>query len=239
MGALVNMSVTNFKIKKANLENAFVAVRQLPRGAWVDESLNLERASLFEVLIAWRWQPEFDESGDLIGLHFLGEKVGSDEDFFSAIAPYVEPGAIVKISSDFGREFLKFAVDGIRRGSPEKVQYSVRNLFIPASQLAAATSAIRRIQPDFWFDDNLDVQRLNFDAIMRAWRWVPNYDDDGNVVGLTYNGSGTGSETSVIEALAEFVNEGATVDSSTSLYDFRWTFARKKIVRETLKYKGP
>lgn len=64
MGALVDFSVTNFKIKKTNLKNVLVAVRQLPRGAWVDENLDLEHASLTNRYSGWSFYCHLNRHND-------------------------------------------------------------------------------------------------------------------------------------------------------------------------------
>ena len=55
---------------------------------------------LEDAMAAWRWEPETDESGDIVGLSHTGEKLGDDDVLFAALAPFVETGSYIEATGN-------------------------------------------------------------------------------------------------------------------------------------------
>lgn len=122
MGYRMDQGETKFRIKAENKTRAHQAVRALlketgkmggssssPVGgltrhfSWVDMD-DLRTAKTLEAqLEAWRWEPDVEEeTGDVVDLHFRGEKLGDDKTLFAAIAPFVESGSLIQMSGEDG-----------------------------------------------------------------------------------------------------------------------------------------
>ena len=54
----------------------------------------------YESLGKVRWNPEVNAVGDIVALHFKGEKYGSEQEIFKLIAPYVWPGSWVLMRTE-------------------------------------------------------------------------------------------------------------------------------------------
>src|SRR5690606_21320852 len=60
------------------------------------------RGDVAYALDAWRWVPEREATGDIVGLRFRGERLGDDRVLFEAIAPFVEPGSFIEMVGEDG-----------------------------------------------------------------------------------------------------------------------------------------
>lgn len=238
MGVLVGFTVEQFRIRQPRIQEARNALRDLKLGMWVDDSIDFQRATFEEMLLAWRWRPAFDAGGDLVGLEFLGQKDGSDREFFETLAPYIESGAVVTCHSDYGSEFMRIAHGTVVYGDSGINQYTLRDFRVPQSKHADAAKALLAIPPDFWFECK-DTAALSFDGLLKAWRWNPAYDQSGALIGLAYTGTGTGNESKVFDALGPFVEKGGVVERATEFHDLRCRFDGTTAQWETLRYKGP
>ncbi len=69
---------------------------------WVDSQELLDAENLGEALTAWRWEPAFDEVGNVVNLRFRGQKAGDDEVLLEALAPFVEDGGFLVIEDESG-----------------------------------------------------------------------------------------------------------------------------------------
>ena len=100
---------TKFRIKAENKAKAHQAVRGLlaktskmsgfassgssvtRHFSWVDMDELRTTKTIEGQLKAWRWEADTDEkTGDVVNLHFRGEKLGDDTVLFGALAPFVE-----------------------------------------------------------------------------------------------------------------------------------------------------
>lgn len=98
MGYYINVREVDITIKKENFEACRQAIISLGCGDWVNACT--EDQTLEKMLTEWRWNPEFDKDGNINNLYFESEKLGSEEKFFEALAPYVEAGSYIEISGE-------------------------------------------------------------------------------------------------------------------------------------------
>lgn len=99
MGYYITVRDVHFKIKKHNFEKALEAIKELPPHGWVD-SRYTEADTLEEAMTCWRWEAGYNAEGDIDYLLFIGEKLGNDEMFFTALAPYVEPDSYIEMDGE-------------------------------------------------------------------------------------------------------------------------------------------
>jgi hypothetical protein len=132
MGYCMDQGETKFRINAENKAKARQAVDALlketgkmggssssPVGgrtqhfSWVDMD-DLRTAKTLEAqLEAWRWEADTDEeTGDVVDLHFRGEKLGDDEVLFRAIAPFVVGGSFIEMSGEDGACWRWYFLDG-------------------------------------------------------------------------------------------------------------------------------
>jgi hypothetical protein len=100
MGYYITVREMIFQIKEENFAPALEAIKELEGHGWVDSKYKTT-VSLREAMIAWRWDPAIDDdTGDINYLYFEGEKLGDDERFFDALAPFVEEGSYIEVSGE-------------------------------------------------------------------------------------------------------------------------------------------
>ena len=114
MGYYMDQRESHFKIKKENFDAALTALKsvfvtenmtccdwvngnEIPHFAWVDTKRVLDAETLDEALEEIRWEPEHDLDGNIDCLRFDGEKIGDEDTFFQAIAPYVEAESYIEM----------------------------------------------------------------------------------------------------------------------------------------------
>lgn len=112
MGYWIEQRDSNFLLPEANHEKALKALQELAKKAadgevnsldWIAPSAIIEAKTIKEALVAIRWEPSiYDETGDVIGLEFTGQKSGSDLQLFNAIAPFVEAGSYIEMQGEDG-----------------------------------------------------------------------------------------------------------------------------------------
>ena len=119
MGYCIEMTESNFVIKKENFDRALKSLKDIfvPENMsccdyisgkkylhfrWVDTETVLESTNLGEALEEIRYIPEYNQSGDICNLDFTGEKCGEEEIFFKALAPYVETGSYLCFEGEDG-----------------------------------------------------------------------------------------------------------------------------------------
>jgi len=113
MGYYMTQMDTDFKISANKFPALIQSVKSLPRQstyAWV----NMEYANannIEDIFNYWRWEVTLDESGDIVDIYFSGEKMGDDEIFFKAIAPFVEPDSFIQMRGE-GDDMWRWFFDG-------------------------------------------------------------------------------------------------------------------------------
>jgi len=95
MGYYMEQIDGDFRVKKENLDKMFEAIKKIPGESysWVNDFKNCDHIK--DALLEWRWEPYFDENGNIWHLSFDGQKLGDDEALFHAIAPFVEAGSYI------------------------------------------------------------------------------------------------------------------------------------------------
>ena len=69
--------------------------------SWVVTERFLSATTLPEAMKEWRWKVAIDDTkGNVIGIDFMGEKLGDDEALFNAIAPYVTAGSFIEMQGE-------------------------------------------------------------------------------------------------------------------------------------------
>jgi hypothetical protein len=81
--------------------------------AFITHEEILNAADLEEALQHCRWNPEFDEEGNIIDIDFNGQKMGNEDIFFQVIAPFVEASSYIIMVND-QREIWRWRFDGQR-----------------------------------------------------------------------------------------------------------------------------
>lgn len=119
MGYAMNQGNTAFALKRENQPPALAAIRALsgkgPHGgrfSWVDPDFATKCDNFHDIMEEWRWEPEYDDGGNVDNIEFIGEKIGQDKVLFDAIAPFVEPGSFIEMVGEDGTKW-KWAFDGM------------------------------------------------------------------------------------------------------------------------------
>lgn len=116
MGDKMKLEKNSFLIKKENFTSALDALKKLfilvetpdcdtTRRelilSWVNQQEVIAAKTLEDALIAIRYKPIYDQDENICGLDFLGEKLGGENEYFNALALFVENGS-----------YLRFRVEG-------------------------------------------------------------------------------------------------------------------------------
>jgi hypothetical protein len=108
MGVAALLLKSNVEIDKANFAAALKAIQGIPRKdsadseyAFVEEGYR-EAISLHGALMKWRWEPNYCNDENIVGLDFLGEKLGDDDVLFATISPFVKDNSEICMASDQG-----------------------------------------------------------------------------------------------------------------------------------------
>lgn len=117
MGYCMSQGNTEFSIPKEHHEKVLAAIKGLhgkedcgDHFSWVDSDFH-ELNDLATILKEWRWKPKFKD-GDIVGLEFQGEKYGSDNFLWQAIAPFVTKGSFITMKGEDGAKW-KWSFDGV------------------------------------------------------------------------------------------------------------------------------
>lgn len=119
MGYYIEMTDSKFEIKKENFEKAleslksvfvpenmnccdYIGGKQYPHFSWVNTKEVLESNHIVEALEEIRYTPKFDDDGNICDVEFTGQKYGSENVFFNALAPYVESGSYIAFEGEDG-----------------------------------------------------------------------------------------------------------------------------------------
>jgi hypothetical protein len=129
MGYTMSQSDSDVRIKAENVPAALAAVLGMYEPdetggyqtySWVDRSSVQISTTLKEALNAWRWQADELPNGDIHDLVFDGEKLGSEGELFSTIAPFVEHGGYIEmVGEDDSRWRWVFWRGELREEYPE------------------------------------------------------------------------------------------------------------------------
>ena len=117
MGVSLSVTRVEFRILAEHRKPAFLAIKALGSDyRWVDTH-DLDRArTLAAAIDAWGWRivdeyrDEGEPSGDVIGIEFEREKLGDEDELFSALAPFVVAGSFIEARAD--GELFRWVFDG-------------------------------------------------------------------------------------------------------------------------------
>lgn len=123
MGYSIVQLETHFCIPADRQSGALSAIKSLqgretnkgggtPHFSWIDPEVFAGAMDLADVLSAWRWTPEFDESGDIVSIEFTGDKIGDEDILFGAIAPFVAAQSYIQVACDDGAVWRWLFIDG-------------------------------------------------------------------------------------------------------------------------------
>jgi hypothetical protein len=108
MGYYMNQADARFAIKKENEDRCLQAIKDLAGPtkdySWVDNKAVSEAKSLAEAFDLWRWPIQADDEGEFAAnyISFRGDKSGSEDVLFEAIAPFVEHGSYIQMDGEDG-----------------------------------------------------------------------------------------------------------------------------------------
>jgi hypothetical protein len=71
-----------------------------------------EGRNLLELFEWWQWSAGVDDDGNINGIEFVGENLGSDEDFFRIIAPFVQDDSFIHMVGEEGEQWKWIFKDG-------------------------------------------------------------------------------------------------------------------------------
>lgn len=119
MGYCMEQTDSNFIIKKENFRGAlnnlkavftsdkmtcidYIWGNYFRHFSWVNPETVLDAETLEEALEGIRYNPIFNDNGDIINVEFIGEKYGDEEIFFTALAPFVEKDSYISFEGEDG-----------------------------------------------------------------------------------------------------------------------------------------
>lgn len=107
MGYGIRSGDSEFFIAAADLEAAYAAGNRIGRGfAYMRRDQVV--TNIRELFDLWRFEPRFDpplenaEPSNLVGVEFVGENAGDEEDLFRALAPFVRSGSYLVFHGEDG-----------------------------------------------------------------------------------------------------------------------------------------
>jgi len=105
MGYEMSQAGCSFTIKNVHHAAVLRALKQMMlKGnsyAWVDSDAASWK-TLECALRAWRWEPSYNSSLDIVKLDFVGEKLGDERVLFSKLAPFVQSGSYIEMIGEDG-----------------------------------------------------------------------------------------------------------------------------------------
>lgn len=106
MGYCIRQHKANFFIGVENQAAALAAMIKLGNEKrnfyWVELNDFVNSTTLAEVLDAWRWEPRQDKDGNIVGISFVGEKIGDEEILWNTLAPYVRKDSYIEMGGEDG-----------------------------------------------------------------------------------------------------------------------------------------
>ena len=105
MGCYMQITESNFTVKKGNFDEVVKVVKSLVKDEgsldWVNLEEVLDAKDIFEVMAKCRWTVGAStEKGDVDYIDFDGEKLGDDLILFETIAPFVEKDSYIQMTGE-------------------------------------------------------------------------------------------------------------------------------------------
>lgn len=89
--------------------------------SWVRDDY-IDSNNVVDIFRYWRWDIDLDQEGNINRIRFAGEKLGDDEVFFKAIAPFVKSGSFIEmVGEDHAMWRWKFNDKRMKEIYPEVV----------------------------------------------------------------------------------------------------------------------
>jgi hypothetical protein len=105
------------------------------------------------------------------------------------------------------------------------------NFYLAVKDFPKVMAAIRAL-PDghySWVGDFRELPSL--DAVLREWRWMPEYNTDGDIVRLNFEGEKAGDEDTLFRVLAPFVKAGSYIEmQGEDGARWRWEFDGTRVL---------
>jgi len=118
MGYYIYQNCASFFINKEHFSTAVKILYDLIKKEvvwnWVSPVNKLEKdpqKAIKQLLTACRWDPSFDENGNIDNIQFIGKNLGQEEQLFQALAPYVKKDSYIELSGEEG-EIWRYEFDG-------------------------------------------------------------------------------------------------------------------------------
>jgi hypothetical protein len=112
MGYCVFVEITDMRVKEGKEQELLDVINEeLTTGDWVDAQPAGGWEDLQAAFQAWRYYAR-NLNGRFVVVHFDGEKLGSDEHFWSTIAPYMDDFGIVEMRGEDGAHWRWVIEDG-------------------------------------------------------------------------------------------------------------------------------
>lgn len=94
-------AIKELMLEKYTADNGMSVIRSY---RWVGTDEVVQSQTLQDALHAWRWEVPYhpNDSGDIDGLYFRGEKSGADNTLFRVLAPYVKEGSYISMRGEDG-----------------------------------------------------------------------------------------------------------------------------------------
>ena len=104
MGYYITQGETEILIKAEHHMAIVQKIKEFVYGGnhfdWTNDNTILNTFSVEIIFSEVGWNPQYDEQGDIIGLEFVCEKLGSEDVFFELIAEFVEDGSYITIHGE-------------------------------------------------------------------------------------------------------------------------------------------
>lgn len=124
MGYYVEQVDSDFFVPVNAISSLIETVHKLAESgqySWVRDSY-LDSNDVVDIFRCWRWDIDLDKHGNIEGIHFHGEKLGDDEVFFKAIAPFVKEGSFIEMcGEDHAMWRWKFSDGKLKEIYPEVI----------------------------------------------------------------------------------------------------------------------
>lgn len=111
MGYNANQVGQNFFIDKAYVQIVAEVIKNMPDHYQSWNPKFKELTDVRSILMAWGYEIEFNNDGDIVTIYFINEKVGDELDMLKVIAPYVRAGSFIEMNGEDGHRW-RYWFDG-------------------------------------------------------------------------------------------------------------------------------
>jgi len=100
--------------------------------------------------------------------------------------------------------------------------------FIPSDEKGAALKRVKeKLQSGNyrWMNDSDWANAKTLEEMLEEWRWDAKVDEDGNIIGLTFEGEKAGDDLRFFGALAKHVKDGSFIHMlGEDGHQWKWVF---------------